>query len=250
MASNTRHTFSRCGSGREAVAFSVMRALLLLGVVVMACSSVPDAPRSGEDGVAGEPSSGGGDGGAGMAGRSQAGAQSVARSGSSAVGGGAAGAATSLAGTVAVAGSGGRSGTAGAGGSVTARAGAGGGGTVEVLAGAGGDAGEPSITLGGAGGEADGGAGGDGPSEPACVCSTGPCCDGCHYLPPSHFCGEVIRSSECQSNGRIDHDYWNLFCSGTEAAQCSRWGAHTKFAGGECGSGLTCSGAAGAASCG
>jgi len=226
-----------------------MRALLCLGVLVMACSSTAEFQSGAGGGAGGEPS--GGDA-AGMAGRPLAGAASGA---ASTVEGGSTSAGAGTKGGVSVAGAGqsglagaaagaGQSGAAQGGSGVVAAAGAGG----EPTSGAGGAgagaAGDSAGELGGAGG-----GGGDGATAPACVCSSGPCCDGCQYLPASHFCGEVIRSSQCLSDGSIDHDYWNLFCSGTDAGACTRWGAHTKFFGYQCGAGLVCSGPAGAASC-
>lgn len=87
--------------------------------------------------------------------------------------------------------------------------------------------------------------------EPECQCTTGTCCDGCYIRPPSYFCGEVVRYARCTgkaplscpgSKPDIEGDYWNLFCDGNAPGECTRWGAHTKFAGaGQCGSmGLVC----------
>lgn len=103
---------------------------------------------------------------------------------------------------------------------------------------AGGAAGAGTAGLGGeapseagAGGQADetgeGGAAGA-PAEPACECAAGACCDGCHIRPRTHFCGNVVRSTTCES-GTLISDHWNLFCDGTSAGECTRWGAHTKF---------------------
>jgi len=90
----------------------------------------------------------------------------------------------------------------------------------------------------------DPGAGG----EPACQCADGECCDGCYFLPRSHFCGEVPRYGECNANGQLELDYWNLFCNG-DATVCSRWAVHTKDVTGYCDQGTSCEETGDMASC-
>ncbi len=222
-----------------------MRALICLVVVVLGCSSPVDGTSS-SGGVAGEPAT---LDAAGQPAGAVAGSTSAAGSSVGSGGGAAAGASAGQAGAPVVAGGG----SGGAGGSSVA--GSEQGGSPVVVEG--GAAGAAVVEMGGAGGEpsdpgaagAAAGAGGDGPTEPACVCSTGPCCDGCQFLPKAHFCGETIRSSRCTDSGRIEHDYWNLFCSGTEALECTRWAVHTKYVVPECAAGLVCSGPAGDAEC-
>lgn len=75
--------------------------------------------------------------------------------------------------------------------------------------------------------------------EPACQCADGECCDGCYLLPRSHFCGEVPRYGKCNANGRLELDYWNLFCNG-DATVCNRWAVHTKDTTGYCDQGTVC----------
>lgn len=238
-----------------------MRAVLCVLGLVVACSStaenvLPGPGSAGSSGVGGagttasggSVSSGAGGTDAGHAGTEVAGAGGATggtdhgAAGSLAVGGsagvGAAGAAA--AGSSGVGGTGGSSPTAGSGGQIVALAGAGG------------------STDGGAtsAGDNGGGAAGEG-GEPAmaCVCDSGPCCDGCHFLPKSHFCGEVVRSSSCigaascgGGSVRISNDYWNLFCNG-DVAECTRWAVHTKYVQPECADGTSCIGADGSASC-
>jgi hypothetical protein len=138
---------------------------------------------------------------------------------------------------------------AGAGGdepSSTGAGGAAGDANVKPSAGQGGRApegGAPSTTSG-AGGEAaagssSGGEAGEGTGEPACVCSSGPCCDGCQYRPKSHFCGETVRDAYCSSETRITRDYWNLFCN-ADSSECTRWAVHTKYVDSPCHEGGSC----------
>jgi hypothetical protein len=135
-----------------------------------------------------------------------------------------------------------------------------GGGDDKSAGGAGGEAGAPDILDGhaGHGGQAPGppstaGAGGETKADssyggeagaatteqPTCVCSSGPCCDGCQYRPKSHFCGETIRDSWCSTDTRITQDYWNLFCN-ADSSDCTRWAVHTKYVDAECPNGGTC----------
>lgn len=64
------------------------------------------------------------------------------------------------------------------------------------------------------------------PNE-TCECADGQCCDGCHVRKSTYFCGERPRSTVCVESTRIT-EYWNLFCDGSHAGDCSRWGAKTK----------------------
>lgn len=118
-------------------------------------------------------------------------------------------------------------------------------------------AGGAPITTGGAnnaggqqtegGSSSEAGAGGE-TAEPVCQCDAGPCCDGCHFRPASHFCGKTERYSSCTGDAvatcegatrRIEIDYWNLFCSGA-STECDRWGPHVAFSGSACDPGLVC----------
>ncbi len=92
-------------------------------------------------------------------------------------------------------------------------------------------------------------AGGPTDEVAACQCAAGTCCDGCYLRPRSYFCGEFVRTAQClgstvnQCGGAtdtIDKDYWNLFCDGASAGECTRWGAHTKFSNGDCPSNTGC----------
>jgi hypothetical protein len=215
-----------------------MSRLLVLVLSLAGCSGGADFSATG--GEAGS-DSGGSETVAGSAGAPQAGSEAAGGSEANAGSGsnGPAGAST-----------GGRD-EGGAGGATTAGVGGQAFSGSAAIAGAGGSsagsAGEPAS---GGSPSAEGGAGGAGPDDPLCVCDSGPCCDGCQFRPKSHFCGEVIRSSTCRPDGiRIEHDYWNLFCSGTESAECTRWGGHTKYVAPECSEGLICTGPDGFAEC-
>lgn len=216
-----------------------MRNLIALVLLSAACSSNGgdlDAAVGGASGVGGA-SAAAGDG---LGASSSAGSQAQA-------GGAGAGASETEAGAPPETNNGGTAGApaaAGSGGASTA------GGTPAAGAGgtSAGSAGEQAI--GGSGNEAGAAGAGGEPAEPACVCDSGPCCDGCNFRPKSFFCGEKIRYSTCREDGaRIENDYWNLFCSGTEAAECTRWAVHTRYSVPECGEGLTCVGPDGSASC-
>lgn len=223
-----------------------MRAWLISGLWLLACSSGVDHSSSpaAPAGSGGMPTAGVA---ATQAGGASSGSQAVSAGSGGLTGGGTAGQPTS--GSPAQAGTGGVVASAGAagasvGGSAGAVAQAGGGsGGLPATGGATAAAGEGGDSPGGASG-----AGGDGGAPADCVCAAGPCCDGCHFLPPSHFCGEVVRSSSCLTTTRIENDYWNLFCNG-DAAACTRWAVHTKFVDPLCGDGLSCGGADGSAAC-
>lgn len=263
VRSVTRHPFSGCTLGWQAVPSTIMRRLLGLVALLVACSGtdVPAAAggasgASGSESIApgGVAGASGGTAGAAAApsgGSASAGENSGQAGDSPADGeGGDAGAESNTGGTVAGAsgqgggaGLGGSSGagadTGGTGGSVAsggASGGGAGGGTDSLT---GGSAGAGGTTGGAGAGGSGGAAGSDG--EP-CVCSTGTCCDGCHFRPKSYFCGEVSRSQRCyETHGisSIEHDYWNLFCNG-DSTECTRWAVHTKFSGAECPSQTSC----------
>lgn len=241
----TRQAFSRCPTGREAVPFRIMRAWLISGLWLLACSSGVDHSTSpaAPAGSGGMPTAGVA---ATQAGGASADQQAVSGGSSGLNGGGSAGVVviggTTQSGTggVSTAGAGGLSvgGSTGGSAGAVAQAGAGGSGGLSAIGG--------STAIGGEGGDSPGGAsgaGGDGGAPADCVCAAGPCCDGCHFLPPSHFCGEVVRSVRCFSGGTQEGDYWNLFCNG-DATTCTRWAVHTKYAAGVCASGVVCVGGA------
>lgn len=94
------------------------------------------------------------------------------------------------------------------------------------------------------GGSGSAGAGGGQPDVPACVCSTGQCCDGCQFRPSYYLLGQWIKSSYCseydggtQANPfhaySLVADYWNVFCTGNSATEF-RWGAHIKVVDSPC----------------
>jgi len=92
-------------------------------------------------------------------------------------------------------------------------------------------------------------AGGPVAETAACQCAAGACCDGCYLRGQSYFCGEVVRAVRC-TGGTEEGDYWNLFCDGLDAGNCTGWGAHTKYAGGSCASGITCQSSSVETACG
>lgn len=96
-------------------------------------------------------------------------------------------------------------------------------------------------------------AGGPVTETAACQCAAGSCCDGCYLRGQSYFCGETVRAVRCSAGhgGVVDSegDYWNLFCDGLSAGDCTRWAAHTKFASGVCQSGVTCTSTTDETSC-
>lgn len=61
-------------------------------------------------------------------------------------------------------------------------------------------------------------------SGPACECSAGPCCDGCHFRPVSYVCQDIISSgcvspSLCQNQERFAQVSHNIMrCSGADSA--------------------------------
>lgn len=238
----TRQPFSRCAAGRAPLPFRIMRVLLWPVLLLVACSGAAEFGDAPPLGAAGSPPSvaGSSSGGTGVA-TGAAGAASVAGAvstlggePSSVGGGGVAGLAGASAGgmppvPISGAGTGGVT-TAGSGGAIAAS----------------GAAGMPT-TAAGAGGDATAGSGAGGEAPVDCVCAAGPCCDGCHFLSKSHFCGEVVRSLRCTNLG-AEGDYWNLFCNG-DASECTRWGAHTKYASAPCPDGTSCVGPDGDASC-
>jgi hypothetical protein len=232
-----------------------MRWLLVLGLLVAGCSSDAngDAPgpsssgaagsdamsRAGDGGSAATSSGGGGASGAAAGNTSAGSAQAGMPQGGQSGGGAGAGGAVSA-------------GTGGAGGHESQGGAAGGS---PMLAGAGGQEEEVAGAGGAGGASADGGAGGEPASD--CVCSSGACCDGCHYLPKTHFCGEVVRTAECTGGAApqcgaatkyVDKDYWNLFCNG-DSNECTRWGAHTRFVVSTCESAQGCVAVGNQASC-
>jgi hypothetical protein len=73
-----------------------------------------------------------------------------------------------------------------------------------------------------------------------CQCAAGACCDGCYLRSKSYSCGEVVRSVRCSPPDAEEGDYWSIFCDGISAGDCTRWGAHTKYASGSCASGVPC----------
>lgn len=87
-------------------------------------------------------------------------------------------------------------------------------------------------------------AGGPVAETAACQCAAGSCCDGCYLRGQSYFCGETVRYVRCSPGhgGVVDSegDYYNLFCDGLSAGDCTRWGPHTKYATGSCASGVMC----------
>jgi len=201
-----------------------MRAVLwavVTGWVVCGCSgsSAPEAANRSDAGAGGshigEPTETGGAAATGGVSGSTGGA--VTSSGGVEQSGGA----TSAGGALSTGGAstGGRSSTGG----TVAAGGAAAGGSV--------DAGDPDgasdagSTEGGTGGEPT-------PDAGPCVCSDGPCCDGCHLRPTSHQCaGDNIgvafvttcnaRSVSSVCLGRpnaLDIEYWNVWCSGESPA--------------------------------
>lgn len=210
--------FIGCAQGRAPIPFPIMRSALIPAVLLLACSSDPGAPSQAGGGSGGELTSGGST--APTAGSAPAGAAGAAASGGAQ--GGKAGEAT----------------TAGTAGEPPAA-----GGQPSATGGAAGQAGEPDDVSAGAGGQApttgEGGAAGA-PDEPVdpCVCDAGPCCDGCHYRPASHFCGLEVYDAICFENTR-QLDYRNLFCSGS-GVECTRWSPHIKWLVYKCGADTMC----------
>jgi hypothetical protein len=205
-----------------------MRLLFVLGFAV-ACSSNVETSQGNPfvmSGVGGDVSAAGVATAAGGKESTTVGGGTVAEAGATAgvagfmvVGG------TSNAGAVGLAGSGGDTDvetSAGQGGQATEAAAAGAGASSVGESGAGGAAGDAANSSAGAGGQPD-----------ECVCSSGPCCDGCGYRPKSHFCGETMRDAYCSDETRITRDYWNLFCNG-DSTECTRWAVHTKYVDSEC----------------
>ncbi len=133
------------------------------------------------------------------------------------------------------------SGGAGASGGVGGEAGKTSGGT-GGRAGAGGRSGAASGgKSGGAGGAPwtsagashQAGAAGSAGAPPACECSTGACCDGCHARPNWYSCGTyLLHTASCvhptpgsgyQISKAIMRQYGDLFCDGESTGECSRW---------------------------
>lgn len=176
-----------------------------------------------------------------------------AGAGSESAGGSGDGGAVSLAGTggaALVAGAGGASGNA-----TTAAGGASAGGAPaggqagSIAQGGESSAGTGGTPAGGAGGQTNGGAssGGTGGGA-ACECSTGQCCDGCHFRPSSFFLGKQNYSSSCSGSQmsptcasymyRIEFDERNFFCTGTSATESRN--VHIDFLDTECAIGDVC----------
>lgn len=176
------------------------------------------ALQLGGNGGAGRPSGGGPNGGASVDGGA-AGESDVAGIGGRG-GAGATGAGGKVDGT------GGRADAGGGGGPGPGGAPGGAG----AFAGTGGQAGGGGITVAGSGGLAgngDAGAAGRGGSAGSapCVCSSGPCCDGCHFRPRTFQCAsdEIVRSycatninGACPTNSyRIWRNTRDVWCSGS-----------------------------------
>lgn len=97
----------------------------------------------------------------------------------------------------------------------------------DVVAGSGGTAGAD----GAQGGQPSAGApqGGSAGAPPVCACTSGECCDGCHFLPATHLCEvHALRSVTCGPLGNGDFStnilkqYGDLSCSGKDA-DCTQW---------------------------
>lgn len=98
--------------------------------------------------------------------------------------------------------------------------------------------------IGGQGGGSAGSAGAAG--APACVCSTGQCCDGCQLRPSSYLIGVQPRTSSCLNvpppslaGSAIYLEFWNVFCTGASATE-QRWGAHVNETATKCPYQWTC----------
>lgn len=77
-------------------------------------------------------------------------------------------------------------------------------------------------SAGSAGSPAGGGAGGA-----PCTCSVGACCDGCNLRPSTYRCGtHLVHKAKCPPEGpshSISYQFGDLFCSGTDSGECTRW---------------------------
>lgn len=84
--------------------------------------------------------------------------------------------------------------------------------------------------------------------EPKPQCTTGACCDGGFFRPPSYLCGKALHDAECAGSyvpscgGKavISSNYNNLFCSGDTGGDCTRWGPRVLGTIGDCPSGTAC----------
>lgn len=185
----------------------------------------PEAGAPASSGSAGAaPSAGGGAGTAGTASVAGAAGAGLTGSGGAAVAG-AAGAAAGEGGSPPAAGTGGMAGSAG--GSIVAGA----AGSVPMAGSAGAGTAAGSGGAAGAGGVGVAGSAGAAGAAP-CECTSGPCCDGCHFRPRSTVCDEdqvaetqCVRSTTpnflvCGSNvTRVEESVQRQFCSGS-SAQC------------------------------
>lgn len=129
-----------------------------------------------------------------------------------------------------------------------AGSGSGGGGAGGASGSAAAQGGAPVGGQPGGGGDSGGQAGASGGSAggPACVCSTGQCCDGCQFRPSSYFLGALPRTSSCSNvpppslaGSAIYLEIWNVFCTGTSATD-QRWGAHVNETATQCPYKWTC----------
>lgn len=78
-------------------------------------------------------------------------------------------------------------------------------------------------------------------SGPGCVCASGPCCDGCHYLSYLSACGEVVTLSECTAGRSSDRAWGEANCTGA-----FDYGLYQEFSVQRCsGTSADCAGAVG-----
>lgn len=86
------------------------------------------------------------------------------------------------------------------------------------------------------GGAGSGGTGASGTGGALCECSSGECCDGCHFRARSYFLGEKIYSTRCEIaspdscpgySKYIYEAFSNQFCCG-DSATCTRWAMTTQ----------------------
>jgi hypothetical protein len=233
--------FRRCVFSCYGVALEHVSRLLLIALLMTACAS--SAPSRGVSSDNDVKPNGGATAVATSLPAGRAGGGSGSREPSSAGAGGQPGEAEAGGSSVA-SGESGESGTAAALGDDGGAAGAGGASDVSggsMNTGGGGAAGATGNSAG-----ASGNAGSAGTAP--CECAAGACCDGCHYLPKSHFCGEMVRSATCSGTSaslclsgttRIERDYWNVFCTG-DSTECSRWAIHTRYVSSNCDAGDVC----------
>lgn len=67
------------------------------------------------------------------------------------------------------------------------------------------------------------------PEATACVCSSGPCCDGCRFRNWDHVCGEALYETRCRvtEGCRAREDGYRASACNGDAAECTRWGGVT-----------------------